>query len=129
MEATQFLSEYKNGEHELIVDPNHYIFYAMPQYLAYPKNQPDIEKRITYGLKKLYDSGELQKITASHFAYINNAFNRKAHIFVLNNPYLSPSQNDNIYNDTATQYFNDGAIIHRVPSASPSPSPSEHNGQ
>ncbi|MFT7558955.1 MAG: hypothetical protein ACI93R_000858 [Flavobacteriales bacterium] len=115
MEAYQFLEGYRDGKHGLSIVPNHYIFYSMPFYLAYPSTRPEIAERISFGIEQLYKSGALQAINEAQLAQMQPRFDATSKIFVLDNPFLERSKNEEIYRYASEEYFSNGAVIYRIP--------------
>jgi hypothetical protein len=95
LEAHTALVEHRLTYSNLVISEDVSLFYPIPFYLYVNAQRPELAERLQKGLKIVVADGSLDKLFDEHFAYVHAELqNTRKHLVVLNNPLISPEQNE-----------------------------------
>ncbi|PCK07900.1 MAG: hypothetical protein COA42_11960 [Alteromonadaceae bacterium] len=112
VEVESALNDIGEIKNQFTIVPDIYIFYPIPVYLNASKRINMLPQRIRYGLRKLIESGSLQRLFSKKFSHITKTIGANAKVFILKNGSISTAENTesaaqalNLYFPRNTQVF------------------------
>lgn len=116
LEAQQTLAKLQFEYPTLTIDKNIQIFYPLPVYLYINAERTDLVERFTEGLRLAQESGALAELFQTHFKAIDDALRQgNRQIIVLNNPFSSPEQDQQIIQTLRNRYPQEVDLIYLQP--------------
>ena len=95
LEINEELKKYQEQYPEIIIEPTILLYYPSPLYWQVSQNNPVIADRMSLGMTRLIESGELLSIFEKHFLEEIKGFNlpdRK--VIIMENPYVPKDSPD-----------------------------------
>ena len=112
VEARGSLLLAKEGSEKFELLDNVYIYYPWPIYINISHHYPELVDRINYGIKRMLDSGLLERIFHKHFhSYLDQIEKDNSKVIVLVNPEMSALENNDATQRVLMNYFSSSRVI------------------